>query len=78
MNDNQCLFSWESSGNPNDPSGVAKFKVGAESVAVLMIDFREALKLDRLIQKACDRTKQQVIDRALLDISRILKEHRYN
>lgn len=58
MNKQQApLFTWVGSGNPNDPSGVARFVVGHESVTVAMRSFREAYSLSRLIEKACDRTK---------------------
>jgi len=70
-------FSWEASGNPNDPSGVACFKVGNESVTVAMDNFAQAAKLNRLIEKACDLTKQGLIDRATNGISYLLKGYRY-
>ena len=70
-------FSWEASGNPNDPSGVACFKVGDESVTVLMNNFAQAAKFDRLIEKACDLTKQKLIGRATNGISDLLKGCRY-
>jgi hypothetical protein len=70
-------FSWEASGDPNDPSGVAGFKVGNESVTVLMDNFPQAAKLNRLIGEACDLTKQRLIDRATSGISDLLKGYRY-
>ena len=71
-------FFWEGSGNPNDPSGVACFKVGNESVTAIMQDLPQALKLFRLIEKACDRQKQQTIDRALSGLTDILNSYRYD
>lgn len=71
-------FFWEGTDNPNDPSGVARFKVGMESVTVPMHSLPEALKLSRLIEKACDRSKQKAIKRAADCISRLLTEQRYN
>jgi hypothetical protein len=71
-------FSWEGSSNPNDPSGVACFKVGNESVTILMDNFAQAAKLNGLIEKACDLTKQRLIDRATNGISDLLKGYRYD
>lgn len=71
-------FSWEGTDNPNDPSGVACFKVGSESVKVLMQDLPQALKLLRLIEKACDWQKQQTIDRAISGLSDLLNNYRYD
>jgi hypothetical protein len=70
--------SWEGTDNPNDPSGVACFKVGSESVNVLMQDLPQALKLFRLIEKACAWQKQQTIDRAISDLTGLLNSHRYD
>lgn len=70
-------FSWEASGNPNDPTGVACFRVGDESVTVLMDDFAQAARLNRLIEEACDLTKQRLIDRATDGISDLLKGYRH-
>ena len=71
-------FSWKGSDNPNDPSGVACFKVGSESVKVLMQDLPQALKLFRLIEKACDWQKQQTIDRAVFGLTDLLNHYRYD
>lgn len=71
-------FFWEGTDNPNDPSGVAQFKVGMQSVSVPMHSLPEALKLSRLIEKACDRSRQKAIDRAADGILRLLTEQRYN
>lgn len=71
-------FSWEGSDNPNDPSGVARYKVDGESVCVAMRSLEQALKLDRLIQKACDLSREQLIERSLLGISDLLNRYRHN
>ena len=71
-------FSWEASGDPNDPSGVACFKVGNESVTVLMDDFAQAARLNRLIEEACDLARQRLIDRTTNGISDLLKGYRYD
>lgn len=71
-------FSWEGSDNPNDPSGIACFKAGRESVKVLMQSLPQALALSRLIEKACDWQKQQAIDRAISGLTDILNEYRYD
>lgn len=71
-------FHWEGSGNPNDPSGVALFTVGSESVSITMHSFSEAGKLRRLIEKACERSKEKAINRALFGISELLKTHFYD
>lgn len=78
MEHSRYQFSWEASGNPNDPSGVARYKVDDESVCVAMLSFKQALKLDRLIQKACDLSREQLIERSLIDISDLLNRYRYN
>lgn len=70
-------FHWEASSNPSDPSGVALFTVGSESVSIVMNSFSEAEKLRHLIEKACDRSKQRAIDRAVSGISELLKNHIY-
>lgn len=71
-------FFWEGSDNPNDPSGIARFKVGKESVTVLMHDLPQALKLFRLIEKACAWQKQQAIDRAISGLTDLLNNYRYD
>lgn len=71
-------FSWEGTDNPSDPSGVACFKVGSESVKVLMQDLPQALKLFRLIEKACAWQKQQAIDRAISGLTDLLNSYRYD
>lgn len=71
-------FKWEGTDNPNDPSGVALFTVGSESVAIPMNNFQEALRLRRLIEKACYRTREQAINRAVSGISELLKNQFYD
>ena len=70
-------FCWEGSGNPNDPSGVALFTVGSESVSITMHSFSEAGKLRRLIEKACERSKERAINKAVSGITELLKTHLY-
>ena len=70
-------FNWEGTDNPNDPSGVALFTVGSESVAIPMNNFQEARKLHGLIEKACNRSKEKAINRAVSGISELLKNHLY-
>lgn len=72
------LFTWASSGDPGNPSGVARFVVGHESVTIAMPSFREAYRLSRLIEKACDRAKQQTIDWAIASVSSLLDTHRHD
>jgi hypothetical protein len=71
-------FSWTASSNPSDPSGIACFKVGNESVTVAMDNFVQAAKLNLLIEKACGLTKQRLIDRATNGISDLLRGYRYD
>lgn len=71
-------FHWEGTGNPNDPSGVALFTVGSESVSIIFNNFSQAGKLHRLIEKACERSKRRAIERAVSGISNLLKEHLYD
>jgi hypothetical protein len=71
-------FRWEGNDNPNDPSGVALFTVGNESVSVPFNNFSQAGKLRFLIQKACERSKHQAIERAVSGISNLLNEHLYD
>lgn len=71
-------FRWEGTDNPNDPSGVALFTVGSESVSVAMHNFTEAGKLRRLVEKACERSKHQAVERAASSISKLLKEQLYD
>lgn len=75
---NTYIFKWESSGNLNDPSGVAIFTVGQQSVAVAMDSFSQATKLNGIIERACDLSKQQTIDRAIQGISSLLHEYRHD
>ena len=70
-------FRWEGTGNPNDPSGVALFTVGSESVSIAMHSFSEAGKLRRLIEKACERSKERAINKAVSGITKLLKTHLY-
>ena len=70
-------FQWEGSDNPNDPSGVALFIVGDQSVSFVMNNFSQAGRLRSLVEKACDLSKQQAIDRAISCISNLLETHRY-
>ena len=71
-------FRWEGNDNPNDPSGVALFTVGSESVSIAFNNFSHAVKLRRLIEKACERSKHRAIERAVFGISNLLKEHLYD
>lgn len=71
-------FQWEGSGNPNDPSGVALLIVGSESVSIQFDNFSQVGKLQRLIKKACDRSKHLAIEQAVSGISNLLKEHLYD
>lgn len=71
-------FRWEGDDNPNDPSGVALFTVGSESVSIPFNNFSQAGKLRRLIEKACERSKHRAIERAVSGISNLLKEHLYD
>lgn len=71
-------FRWEGTGSPNNPSGVALFTVGSESVSIAMHSFSEAVKLRRLIEKACDRSKERAINRAVSGISELLKNQLYD
>ena len=71
-------FSWRASGDRNDPSGVATFSVGYESVDIGMNNFAEAGKLLRLIEKASDREQQRFIDRALISVTRSLNDYRHD
>jgi len=68
-------FRWEGADNPNDPSGVALFTVGSESVLIVFNDFSQAEKLRGLIEKACERSKHRVIERATFSIATLFKEH---
>jgi hypothetical protein len=78
MQSNKLRFSWESSGNVDDLSGIARFAVGHESVTVAMDNFAQAAKLNRLFEKACDWEKHQTIDRAIGGISNLLHGYRYD
>lgn len=69
-------FSWEGSDNPNDPSGIAKFTVGLETVSIIMDSLQQASSLRRLFEKACYREKQQIIDRIHCHITQVLNESR--
>lgn len=71
-------FSWEGGDNPNDPAGVARFAVGHESVAVIMDNFSQAAKLNRLIEKACDWERQETIDRSIAGLSSFFNQYRYD
>lgn len=71
-------FRWEGNDNPNDPSGVALFTVGSESVSIAFNNFSQAGKLRGLIEKACERSKHRAIERAVSAISNLLKEHLYD
>lgn len=71
----QYQFFWEGTDNPNDPSGVARFSLGDESVTVTMNTFVEAAKLNKLIERACFISKQQIISRAINGLPDLL--HRY-
>lgn len=71
-------FQWEGTDNPNDPSGVALLTVGSESVSIQFNNFSQAGKLQRLIKKACDRSKEQTIHKALFKISNSLKDYLYD
>lgn len=71
-------FQWEGTDNPNDPSGVALFTVGSESVSIPFNNFSQAGKLRSLIEKACERSKRRTIERAVSGISNLLKEHLYD
>ena len=77
MKDEPFSFQWESSENPSDPSGIARFKVDMESVAIPMNDFRLAVKLDRLIKKACERKRDMAIDCTIAEVSRALIRSKY-
>lgn len=59
MTNSRLSFSWESDDNPNDLSGVARFEFGGEVVSVIMRSLKEAEKLNKLIEAACDATKQK-------------------
>jgi len=62
-------FTWEGSDNPSDPSGVAHFSISdVGSVAVGMNNCAQALKLNSLIEKACQRAKQDELDRVYFGI----------
>jgi hypothetical protein len=74
----QYQFFWEGTDNPNDPSGVARFILGDESVAVAMNNFTEAAGLNKLIERACFISRQQVIDRAIVGLSDLLHRYRYD
>jgi hypothetical protein len=71
-------FRWEGNDNPNDPSGIALFTVGSESVSIVFNNFSQAGKLRHLIEKACERSKHRAIERAVSGISNLLKEHLYD
>ena len=71
-------FRWEGTGNPNDPSGVALFTVGSESVSIPLNNFSQAGKLRGLIERACERSKHRAIERAVSGISALLKEYLYD
>lgn len=68
-------FRWEGTDNPNDPSGVALFTVGSQSVSILFNDFSQAARLCGLIEEACKQSEQQAIDQAASGISALLKEY---
>ena len=72
------IFSWRASEDPSNPSGVATFSVGCESVDIGMNNFAEAGKLNRLIEKAIDREQQRFIDRAIISITRSLNDYRHD
>jgi hypothetical protein len=74
----QYQFFWEGTDNPNDPSGVARFILGDESVTVAMNTFTDAANLDKLIERACFISKQQLIDRAIIGLSDLLHRYRYD
>jgi hypothetical protein len=71
-------FRWEGRADPDDPSGIALLTVGSESVAIPMNHFEKATKLRRLVEKACNRSKEQAINRAVSGISELLKNHLYD
>ena len=75
---NDLTFSWRASEDPNDPSGVATFSVGCESVDIGMNNFAEAGKLNRLIEKASNREQQRFIDRAIISVTRSLNDYRHD
>ena len=72
------ILQWEGTDNPNDPSGVAKYTVGHLTVLVIMDSLAHAQQLSRLIEKACDLSKQKAINRAIWGISDLLKSQRYD
>lgn len=65
-------FRWEGNDNPNDPSGVALFTVGSDSVSIVFNNFSQAGKMCGLIEKACERSKRRAIERAMSGISGLL------
>jgi hypothetical protein len=71
-------FSWKGGDNPNDPAGVARFAVGHESVTVIMDNFSQAAKLNRLIEKACDWERQETIDRSIAGLCSFFNQYRYD
>lgn len=70
-------LSWEADDNPNDPSGVARFTVGNQSVAIGMNNFFQATKLYELIEQAFELEKQQLLARIDLGLSTLLHTYRH-
>ena len=71
-------FSWKGNDNPNDPSGVATFKVDDESISIVMNKLSEANKLCRLVETACAREKQRAIEITIRKTYALLNESRYD
>jgi hypothetical protein len=71
-------FEWEGSEDPSDLSGVARFRLNSESVAIKMPSFSQATALNKFIENACESEKQKTLDRAISSIYAKLNEQRYD
>lgn len=70
-------FEWEGSEDPSDLSGVARFRLKSESVAIAMPSFSQATALNKFIANACELEKRKTLDRAISTIYAKLNEQRY-
>jgi len=57
-------FQWEGSDNPNDTSGVATLTSPYDKVIIGMNDFNQALKLNAMIENACNQSKDDALRKA--------------
>jgi hypothetical protein len=72
-------FTWEGTGNPNDPSGIARFGCdGSFTISFTLDSFSTASRISNLLRAAYQRGKNDAIDTALHVIPKLLNEQRYD